>query len=370
VEAAAPGIAPLRLRKLRNLVLNERERLSQVETVTSLPITGQIDPAFQCNLQCPHCLSDMIRQDGYSLPLMKPGQLDAVLDKYGDALVRIWLSLWGEPLLNKNLAAMIERCKRHDIWVLISSNMSVPLTDAAVEGLVRSGLDSIVLSVDGATQATYETYRRNGDLGLVLANAERLVRAKRRLGSATPYLYWRFLTFPWNEHEAEAARALAARIGVDEFGVEPGVLTPQVRHSREKRPEAEAPRQQDPAIQENWRRISRKRTLGHRYFGCDCLYSSISVNADGMVHPCCYVVSPAHAVGDAGSSADALRNHPVMRASRQLFARIGAGDATPPQGHDPCLSCPVVADTGGHVVTQTGFRQAYDYLLRGIPMGW
>ena len=166
----------MRLKKLRNLILNERERLSQVERVRSMPVTGLIDPAFACNLECPLCLSQMIREDRYTLPNMRLGQLDHILGQYGDYLVRIWLSLWGEPLLNKNLPEMIRRCKQHDIWVLISSNMSVPLDDAAIEALVASGLDTISLSIDGATQATYEQYRKRGNLGLALDNARRRSR--------------------------------------------------------------------------------------------------------------------------------------------------------------------------------------------------
>ena len=46
----------------------------------------------------------MIREQGYRLPNLKLDQLSAILDRYGDSLVRIWLSLWGEPLLNKQLA--------------------------------------------------------------------------------------------------------------------------------------------------------------------------------------------------------------------------------------------------------------------------
>ncbi len=370
VEQLAPRLPPLRLRKLCNLILNERERLSNAEVTTALPVTGQIDPAFQCNLECPHCLSEMIRQDGFTMPLMKPDQLDTILATYGDTLVRIWLSLWGEPLLNKNLPDMVARCKRHDIWVLISSNMSVKLSDGAIEALVKSGLDSIVLSVDGASQAVYEKYRRKGDLSLVLDNVRRLVATKRRLNSPTPYLYWRFLTFAWNRHEVDAARAMAAEIGVDEFGVEPGVLTPQARHSQAQRPAAERPRRQDGATFAQWRTLARQRERDHQHFGCDYLHASISVNANGLVHPCCYVVSPAHAVGDALSGAEALRNGTLMRSARRLFAAAAADTDVAPSGHDPCLSCPVVAHTGGHVVTQTSFAQAYNYLVHGAPMGW
>jgi hypothetical protein len=188
IEQHAGSLSELRLKKLRNLVLNERERLAHTERTTSMPVTGQIDPAFACNLECPLCLSEMARRQGYTMPIMKETELDHILATYGDYLVRIWLSLWGEPLLNKRLPELIAQCKSREIWVLISSNMSVPLNDLAIEALVKSGLDAIILSIDGATQETYRTYRRGGDLALVLDNVRRLVAASARTAHAASLL--------------------------------------------------------------------------------------------------------------------------------------------------------------------------------------
>ena len=80
-----------------------------------MPVTGQIDPAFACNLRCPLCLSEMARQQGYTMPVMKEAELDHILSDYGDYLMRIWLSLWGEPLLNKRLPELIAKCKSREI---------------------------------------------------------------------------------------------------------------------------------------------------------------------------------------------------------------------------------------------------------------
>ncbi len=371
IEQHAGALSALRLKKLRNLLLNERERLSHTERTTSMPVTGQIDPAFQCNLECPLCLSEMARQQGYSMPVMKEADLDHILSAYGDYLVRIWLSLWGEPLLNKRLPELIAKCKSREIWVLISSNMSVPLQDAAIEAMVKSGLDAIILSIDGATQETYQTYRRGGDLALVLDNVRRMVAAKRRLGLHSPHLYWRYLAFPWNCHEIELAREMAAALGVDEFGVEPGVMTPDTQHVLTPRKPDEQGRPQQREISALWQRHADERRDRQQYFGCDYLYQSISINSNGLVHPCCYVVSPEHAVGHAGQTQDELRNGPVMRSSRKLMASF-AGQRTDAEhsGFDPCLSCGVVPSTSGHVITQTSFVPLYRHLLHGTPIRW
>jgi MoaA/NifB/PqqE/SkfB family radical SAM enzyme len=366
----ADALSELRVKKLRNLVLNERERLSRTERTTSMPVTGQIDPSFPCNLQCPLCLSEMARQQGYTMPIMKPDELDHILEDYGDYLIRIWLSLWGEPLLNKRLPDLIAKCKSREIWVLVSSNMSVPLNDAAIEALVRSGLDAIILSIDGATQETYQEYRRGGDLALVFDNVRRLVATKRRLDLRTPHLYWRYLDFPWNHHEIELARTLSAELGVDEFGVEPGVMTPYAKHALTPRRTNERRRTQPPDVSAAWQRLAEAREGRHQHFGCDYLYQSISINSNGLVHPCCYVVSPEHAVGDASQNSHDVRNGPIMRSNRRLMASFTGRGPTEHTGFDPCLSCDVMSSTSGHVNTQSTFVYMYEHLLRGRPIRW
>jgi hypothetical protein len=88
------------------------------------------------------------------------------------------------------------------------------------------------------------------------------------------------------------------------------------------------------------------------------------------VHPCCYVVSPEHAVGDATKVPDDLRNGPVMRASRKLIASFTGADPAEHMGFDPCLSCDVVSSTSGHVNTQSSFVPMYRHLLLGAPIKW
>jgi MoaA/NifB/PqqE/SkfB family radical SAM enzyme len=77
----------------------------------------------------------------------------------------------------------------------------------------------MVLSVDGATQPVYETFRRNGNLKLVIDNIRSLVDAKRRLGRRTPVLSWNFLAFEHNAHEIPLAQRMARKLGVNLFRV-------------------------------------------------------------------------------------------------------------------------------------------------------
>ncbi len=92
-------------------------------------------------------------------------------------------------------------------------------TRAKQEALVRSDVDEVLFSVDGADQETYARYRRGGNLARVLANMRGLLEARERLGAHRPYVVWRYILFRWNDSDEQLARAraLAAEIGVDRF---------------------------------------------------------------------------------------------------------------------------------------------------------
>jgi MoaA/NifB/PqqE/SkfB family radical SAM enzyme len=73
------------------------------------------------------------------------------------------LSLRGEPLLGKDLPAIIEHAHSRNIAVSFPTNLSVKLGGEKLERLVRSGVDAIYVSVDGACEETYRRYRVGGD---------------------------------------------------------------------------------------------------------------------------------------------------------------------------------------------------------------
>ena len=99
----------------------------------------------------------------------------------------------------------------------ISTNMSIPRFDA--EAYVMSGLDFMILSIDGATQDTYARYRRNGDLRVVFRNIEALVKARARMRKRTPVICWQYLAFTHNVHEVKAAVKICRDLGIDQFKV-------------------------------------------------------------------------------------------------------------------------------------------------------
>ncbi|MCD4828613.1 MAG: SPASM domain-containing protein [Candidatus Cloacimonetes bacterium] len=176
-----------------------------------MPPIVMMEPTNLCNLKCPLCPSG-------TGTLKRPrGFMD--MDIYRKIIDEIaphssMLILWnqGEPFLHPQFLQMVRYAADRRLFTLASTNAGC-LPDA--EDIVRSGLHSLIVSLDGATQETYNKYRVNGDLATVLAGVRALVAAKRRLHSPTPIIKWQFLVLKHNEHEIEQIRRLAREIGVD-----------------------------------------------------------------------------------------------------------------------------------------------------------
>jgi MoaA/NifB/PqqE/SkfB family radical SAM enzyme len=82
-----------------------------------------------------------------------------IIDELAPWLYKIRLYNWGEPLMHNDLYRMIAYATEKNIGTEISSHLNV-FEDTDAEKLVESGLELLVVSMDGADPATYTRYRR------------------------------------------------------------------------------------------------------------------------------------------------------------------------------------------------------------------
>lgn len=285
------------------------------EAVTSYPVVAFIEPNLYCNLQCPACPT------GLRLGLRPTVAIDEELfkrtiDQIGDYIFQLYMYNWGEPLLHKRTPEMIAYAKKKDINILLSTNLSLKLTDDYIDRLVLSGLDRMLVSLDGVTQESYSKYRRKGDIALVRENAMRIQRAKQRLGAVTPKVVWQFLVFRHNEHEIEEARAVHQEWGADEFiaggaempmepydeGFEPSTIPAYNVYHRDHPVQKEAERQ-----------LTSDRA-------CGWLYGVFVLNPNGKVSPCCAVPSEKLDFGEYhDGDFFAVWNNETFRRARRMF---------------------------------------------------
>jgi hypothetical protein len=197
----------------------------QPPTVRALEVAAHprrlyIECTAACNISCtdaccaPETGITRTRQAG----MLDFGLFRRVVDEVGPSLDRIDFFNYGEAFLHKRAIEMCEYIKsRFPHVYLYTSTNGLAFSEDQARRLARSGIDEVTFSLDGATQQTYEKYRRRGNLEIALANLRAMVDEKRTAGRDLPFVNWRYILFTWNDADEEMnlARRLADEIGVD-----------------------------------------------------------------------------------------------------------------------------------------------------------
>ncbi len=311
-------------------------RFSPFARSFGMPYTAYVDPTSACNLKCPLCPT------GMGVPTLKKGMMkyevfENVIRQAAPYLYDIRLYNWGEPLLNKDVFRMVRLAVSRRIWVELSSNLNLLREDTAAE-MVASGLDELIVGLDGTTQETYGTYRVGGQIDRVLANVRAIAEEKRRLGVSHPRLVWQFLVMRHNQHQVEEARARATEWGFDELRVtwmrinfykELTVPLEQLlQEDKEWIPTREEYTKYD--LNTGGSKIERGRCLQPWY--------RLVIGWDGKVYPCCNMYDEDLNFGESGGAdIGALRNNRKFRDSRAFLKRW-----LPSKGRDTfCSRCEV-----------------------------
>jgi len=369
--------------KLLNLRLARRHFRAKDTVVRSRPLSVVLDPSNSCNLACPGCVHSAHAKESKWFD-WKPGLLSAtrfgaLLDRYGPPALYLTLFNYGEPMVNPETPKFIRYAKGHLLRTILSTNLSLPRFDA--EPYVESGLDYMVLSIDGATQPVYERFRRKGNLELVFRNIRKLVEAKRQSGKSTPIITWRYLMFEHNLHEVPAARETARELGVDQFKAEPAWDVswddPDI-HAVQAEPVNVEFGLDDvyTAMARNWNPFPESLNVaaidqefdaeiepgvpdsGGSQTGstCEWLYKNITMDAGGRIFPCCcsprkdadllfaeFPAAPRDGSDNgAGTDAQADTNNDVFNSAMHQKARQFLADpqAYRAEGRQPyCVNC-------------------------------
>ena len=180
-----------------------------------MPFSMAFEPTTSCNLRCPECPSGL-RSFTRPTGMLEPEFFKHQIDQLRHHLIYLTFYFQGEPYLHKEFLDMAHYASRHKIYTATSTNAHY-LDEATAKKTVESGLDRLIISLDGTTQETYESYRVGGKLDKVLEGAENIIKWKKRLKSVTPHVIFQFLVVRPNEHQVDDAQLLAREIGVNEI---------------------------------------------------------------------------------------------------------------------------------------------------------
>ena len=156
------------------------------------PIIAHIEPTSLCNLKCPLCPVGVGRVSRIKSKLDLP-QFKTIVDKLPNTIRMLLLWNQGEPFLVKDFPKMIQYAKEHDIYTVTSTNGHFFKKEDNVKQVVKSGIDEIIISLDGADQEVYEKYRIGGRLEWVFEGIQNIAEVKHNLKLSSPLIHIQFL---------------------------------------------------------------------------------------------------------------------------------------------------------------------------------
>ena len=254
------------------------------------PVSLSFEPTTSCNLRCPECPSGL-RAFTRPTGMLENSFFRKTIDEMHRELLYLIFYFQGEPYLNPGFLDMVKYASGKKIYTATSTNAHY-LTDENARKTIESGLDRLIISIDGTTQEVYQQYRVGGKLDKVLEGARNIVKWKKTLNSNKPFVVFQFLVVKPNEHQVEDVKKLAVEIGVDDvwyktaqvydYKNDPNGLIPGIdKYSRYRKND-----------QGEWQ--PKNKLANH----CWKLWHANVITWDGLVVPCCFDKDAQHQLGD------------------------------------------------------------------------
>lgn len=265
-----------------------------VVRVRHLPTFVSIEPANYCQLSCPEC--PVGRRGGANRRAvnMSIALFESVLEQVRSTAHTMQFYFQGEPLLHPQLPEMISRAHEAGLYTIVSTNAQILTNEMAIE-LVKSGLNRIIVSIDGFSQSSYESYRVGGKLEKALFGLRYLKHARLRYQSHI-CIELQVLRLRTNEHEWQWIRRHYRELGATRlvfktaqlYNYQHGnpLMTSKSRYSRY--------RQKKDGTYYLYRTWMRRHWFNNP---CYRLWSGCVITTEGEVLPCCYDKSRNYSFG-------------------------------------------------------------------------
>lgn len=261
--------------------------------IKGMPISISIEPTTSCNLRCPECPSGL-RSFTRPTGMLEEGLYRKVIDELQDTLLYLLLYFQGEPYLHPDFFNLVRYAADRKIYTATSTNAHF-LSDENAKKTVASGLDRLIISIDGTTQETYSAYRKGGNLEKVIEGTKRVLYWKKALKSKTPHVVFQFLVVRPNEHEIEAVQKLANDLGVEEVGLKTAQIY-DYEHGSPLIPTIEKYSRYKKQHDGTYR--IKNRLVNH----CWKMWHSCVITWNGSIVPCCFDKDGHYKLGSVAST--------------------------------------------------------------------
>jgi len=251
------------------------------------PYSISIEPYCLCCLECPECPTGLgkVNRERHQLDLQLHQE---ILSEVRSTAIYLMLYFQGEPFMSDEIFAMIKMAKGLSLFTATSTNGQF-LDESSARKIIDSGLDRLIISVDGTDQETYEKYRVGGDLKKVLSGTERLLELRSSQRSHRPEIIFQFLVFRHNQHQVGEIKKLSRDMGVDKLWIksaqiyqdgDAGLVPDNGRFARYDLDEK-----------------GELRLKGRLRNRCGRLWRTMVITTDGILVPCCFDKVPDFEIG-------------------------------------------------------------------------
>ncbi len=261
--------------------------------VYGYPLSISVEPTTLCNLSCTECPSGqgLLKRPGGNMQI---AMYKKIIHELSPFLSYLNLYFQGEPFLHPEIFRMISLAGKMRIYTAVSTNGHF-LNARNSKKIIESGLDRLIICMDGITQDVYEIYRKKGSLKRIIEGIKTLISYKKELKSRKPHLIIQSLIMQHNQYQIKQMKRYFLDLGIDE------VLFKSVQINEFSNGSPLIP---------TISKYSRYKNLGAGIYTiksslankCWRMWSSAVVTHDGKVLPCCFDKDASYVLGDISES--------------------------------------------------------------------
>ena len=209
-------------RKNHNLEKTKTAVQSGKSHVRHRPLQLYLELVTVCNLRCIMCaiVWDPRRIPGEGRVGYMNTSLIYNLQPLLPQVVSCIITGTGEPTIHPDFRDIVRFLKRFDCWICFNTNATL-LNAEMAEDFLEFGVDSVTVSIDGATKKTFESIRQGSNYEKIISNVQGLMEIKKKSGKIRPHVDMEWIVMRENLMEMPMAVRLAHALGIGEINFEP-----------------------------------------------------------------------------------------------------------------------------------------------------
>lgn len=209
--ASAPG-----LERQHNAVLTQIDMSCTSDVALALPAQHYVSTSDACNIECHYCPRQSYYGDRWENGFLPVEAFREKLGPLARAAQLFGLYGLGEPFLHRDFFEFVRVVKEAGAMALTNCH-GMSLRPKVNEHIIASGLDRLNVSMDGATEETFNLLREKADLETVKRQVKDLVARRDAAGRMAPAVYLAAMINAENIGELPEMVRMAKELGAEQI---------------------------------------------------------------------------------------------------------------------------------------------------------